>query len=223
MNGAGRNAAGTLLLALSALIATCVASAAESVRVIESRVIDVTRPASDATHDLSLHAYVFRGTHWNADDLAQTLVASARLLVQCGISLASAQLHVVDAPRRFHYYETETSRQLMRALPTRRPALFFVEDTKNDPAFDAEAIGLSNSKSRLELANTIWVAHGARDLVHALAHELAHVLADSGAHSTETRNLMRAETAPGNDRLTRAQCDLIRSRGEANGLLARRQ
>jgi hypothetical protein len=46
-----------------------------------------------------------------------------------------------------------------------------------------------------------------------------HVLSDSGQHTGEPGNLMRPETAPHNARLNAAQCELMRSRGEANGLL----
>jgi hypothetical protein len=97
--------------------------------------------------------------------------------------------------------------------------VFFVEDTRNDPAFDAEAVGRANSTRRPELVNTVWVAHGARDLPFALAHELVHVLSDSGKHTDEPRNLMRSETAPENTQLNAAQCERMRSRGAANGLL----
>jgi hypothetical protein len=103
-----------------------------------------------------------------------------------------------------------------------RPAVFFVQDTKNQPAYDGEAIGRANSATRPELADTVWLAYGARQLPQALAHELVHVLSDSGEHSDEPGNLMRDETSPDNTRLTAAQCDSLRSRGEANGLLTRR-
>jgi len=49
-----------------------------------------------------------------------------------------------------------------------------------------------------------------------------HVLSDSGEHSAETGNLMRPETLPENNRLSAAQCERLRARGEANALLARR-
>jgi hypothetical protein len=109
---------------------------------------------------------------------------------------------------------------LLQDLQVSKPAIFFVDETLNRPAYDAEAIGLANAATRPELANTVWVAHGARDLPLALAHELAHVLSDSGEHSEEPRNLMRAATSPENTRLSDAQCRRLRERGEANGLLA---
>jgi hypothetical protein len=97
-----------------------------------------------------------------------------------------------------------------------------VVDTRNQPAFDAEAIGRGNSAMRPELADTVWIAYGTRDLSLALAHELVHVLSDSGEHSNEPGNLMRAETSSANARLTGEQCERLRARGQAKALLARR-
>lgn len=110
----------------------------------------------------------------------------------------------------------------MREITVTKPALFFVDDTYSEPAYDAEAIGLSNAKSRPEIANTIWFAYGARDLPFALAHELVHVLSDNGDHSDAPDNLMSPETTPANTRLTSAQCSRLRTVAELNGLLARR-
>ena len=92
------------------------------------------------------------------------MLGSARLLAQCGITVTAAELRIIDAPPSFQYFHTPTSRELLRNLKAPRPAVFFVEDTKNDPAFDAEAVGHANSARRPELVNTVWVAHGARDL-----------------------------------------------------------
>ena len=152
-------------------------------------------------------------------ELAAAVAETADLLRQCDVSLARAELRVVEAPPRFRVYFTPVSRELLARLPATKPAVFFVDDTRNDPAFDAEAIGRGNSAGRPELAGTVWVAYGARDLGKALAHELVHLLADSGAHSDVPGNLMRAETSPANTRLTPAQCARLRARGEANGLL----
>jgi len=209
-------------LAVAFLASATVAHAAESITIVETRPIATTHIAPGATHDLTLHAYTFRGTRWNSDDIAAAVTDAAKLLSQCGIMLAAADLNVIEAPRRFRDYYTSLSRELLRQIDAPKPAVFFVQDTRNRPAFDAEAIGLANAKRRPELANTLWVAYGARDLPHAIAHELAHVLSNNGAHSDEPENLMRSETSPQNTRLTAAQCELIRTRGEANGLLRRR-
>ena len=179
-------------------------------------------PAIGATHELVLHLNTFRGTRWQVDEIMSAYAHAGRLLGQCGVAFASAELRVLAAPRRFHYYQTPVSRELVRTMQVGKPAVFFVEDTRNNPAFDAEAIGRANAFGRPELVNTVWVAHGARDLPYALAHELVHVLSDSGGHTSESGNLMQAETSPQNATLNAAQCALLRSRGEANGLLRRR-
>jgi hypothetical protein len=208
-------------VALFALAASGLACSAESIKVVEARAIDPQRlpVLANGTHRLTLYAHTFKGTRWTQEEVVNAVVGASQLLSQCGIAVRSAELRVIEAPARFRYYYTPDSRELLRNIDTRKPAVFFVEDTYNNPAFDAEAIGFSNSKRRPELVNTVWVAHGARDLPFALAHELVHVLSDSGQHTGEPGNLMRTETAPHNARLNAAQCELMRSRGEANGLL----
>ena len=198
------------------------ALAAEHVSPVEVRRLPPI-PALDATHELTLHLHTFRGSRWQAHDIMAAYSQSARVLAQCGIAYAAAELRVLEAPRRLHYYYTPESRALLRMTPVRKPAVFFVEDTRNNPAYDAEAIGRANAAGRPELADTVWIAYGARDLPLALAHELVHVLADDGSHASEPGNLMQRETSPQNTRLNAAQCALVRTRGEANGLLARRR
>lgn len=203
------------------LAAGTAAFAAEEIRVVETRplLVEPGHVKPGPSHELRLSLYLFRGTRWSSGEIAAAALESARLLGQCGVALASLELRVVEAPRRFHFYSTPVSRELLRKLPVAKPAVLFVEETLNRPVFDAEAIGRGNSATRPELADTVWVAYGARDLPLALAHELVHVLADSGEHSDEPGNLMREETSPQNTRLTAAQCERLRSRGAANGLL----
>lgn len=190
------------------------------------RVVDVTnvtlpRPPAATAYTLELNLYTFDGTRWRPDDIQAALPQGAALLAACSIAVTHAVLRVLDAPRRFHFYSTPVSRELLHEFPFSKPAIVFVEDTLNRPAYDAETIGLANAGTRPELANTLWVAYGARDLPWALAHELVHLLADSGEHSEEQGNLMRDETSPGNTRLTAGQCARMQSQGTAHGLLKR--
>ena len=205
---------------LAALVAACPCAAAQEVRAIATESIPLVAPRG-AQHDLRLSVHVFAASRWSISEIRAAVVESANLLAQCGVASA-ALLHELQAPRRFHFYSTGVSRELLRGLPSTKPAVFFVEDNLNRPAFDAEAIGRANAATRPELSDTIWIAHGARDLAITLAHELVHVLSDSGTHSDAPDNLMRAETAPGNIVLSQAQCSSLRARGEANGLLTPR-
>ena len=199
------------------------ALAADPVRVVETRAVPKEQlpVAPGASHELHLSLYTFQGARWVPHEILIAVVDSVRVLAQCGVALAGAELQLLAAPRRFYFYSTPVSRELLREIAVAKPAIFFVDDTLNRPAYDAEAIGLENAATRSELANTVWFAYGARDLPLALAHELTHVLSDSGEHSEEPGNLMRAETLPENSRLSDAQCQRLRTRGETNGLLTR--
>jgi Zn-dependent protease with chaperone function len=168
---------------------------------------------------LQLTLVHFANGSWREEEILAAATRAAGILGQCAISTGKMEVLRVDAERRFRFFHTPTSRELARKLRPRTPAIYFVDGTRQDPAFEAEAIGRGNSRSRPELRDTVWVVHGARDLEIAIAHELAHVLMDSGEHSEEPGNLMRDETAPGSARLTDAQCERLRATGAANGLL----
>ena len=208
-----------MALFMALLLAAIPVFGGEALHIIETRELRLAEAAAGASHRLRLALHVFRGGRWSQEEVAAAVLEAAGLLRQCGVALSGAELRLVQAPRRFHDYSTPVSRELLARMPVPKPAVFFVDDTRNDPAFDAEAIGRANAPGRAELADTVWVAYGARDLPLVLAHELVHLLSDSGAHSDAPGNLMRAETSPGDTRLTEAQCRLLRARGEANGLL----
>jgi hypothetical protein len=207
-------------LALVLLPAPSPGLAAERVRITEAKTISASvQQPREASHDLAVYIHTFEGTRWSKNMIIDAVTEAARLVSPCGVAVTQLELRTIAAPRRFHFYSTAVSRALLQTLAVPKPALFFVEDTHNHPAFDAEAIGEANATRRPELANTVWVAYGARDLPYALAHELVHVLSDSGEHSDEPGNLMRPDTAPGNNRLSAAQCDRVRSQGVAHNLL----
>jgi hypothetical protein len=174
--------------------------------------------ASTATHRLSLSLYVV-GKFWAPETVLAAARDAAAILRSCAIDTARIELCRVAAPQRFHVFSTAVAREMLQAMPVSKPAVLFVDDTRNTPAYDAEAIGRGNGANRPELIDTVWVVHGARDLPQVLAHELVHVLADSGTHSSEPGNLMRADTVPGATHLAPAQCEWLRARGTANGLL----
>jgi hypothetical protein len=213
---------GILAAAAAALVAVVTAASAGEITIVERRAIPVERVQGTVdSRELTLFLYVFKGGRWDGAKAAGAVLGAARLLRQCNVALSHLQVNVIEAPSRFRHYVTETSRELVRQLPVSKPAIFFVDDTLNDPPYDAEAIGRANATTRPELADTVWVAHGARDLPIALAHELVHVLSDSGEHSEEPGNLMGVATSPQATRLTAEQCGQLRARAGANGLLRR--
>lgn len=188
------------------------------IAVLERQPLAVAHRETASPLGLSVTLAYFREA-WRADTIASALRESAGILGQCGVAISGAELVRVEAPRRLRDFHTPASRELAGALQLPKPTIYFVAGTRQNPAFEAEGIGRANSGARPELADTIWVTHGARDLGIVLAHELAHVLMDSGDHSEEPGNLMREDTAPRNTRLDEAQCARLRRTGSANGLL----
>jgi hypothetical protein len=175
--------------------------------------------APEPTYRLRLEMAMMRDAGWQPEVILEATRAAVRILAQCGIQTIFAELSEFDGPPRYRYLATPVSGELARRTRLARPAVFFVADTRNEPAFDAEAIGRGNSRSRPEMTDTVWITAGTRDLPIVLAHELVHVIADSGEHSDLPGNLMREETAPKSTALTASQCRRLTETGAANGLL----
>ena len=175
--------------------------------------------AAQPTHRMRIEMVMMSGSGWTAERILEATRRAAQILAQCGIRMTFAELREFDGPDRYRYLDTPVSRDLARRARPARPAVFFVADTRNRPAFDAEAIGRANSRWRPEMTNTVWITAQARDLANVMAHELAHVLANSGEHSELPGNLMREETAPESTALSAEQCRRIAGNGAASGLL----
>jgi hypothetical protein len=176
-------------------------------------------PATPPTHRMRLEMGIVTGTSWSPQVILDAARGAAAILAQCGIETSSVVLHEFEGPARYRQLRTPDAREFARRSGLSRPAIFFVDDTLQRPAFDAEAIGRGNARSRPEMADSVWITAAIRDLPIALAHELAHVLADSGEHSTASNNLMRADTAPQNTELATDQCARIVMTGKAHQLL----
>ncbi len=208
-----------MLRGLLAALACLPALAQEPVSVIERRAVAVTSSAQDPALKLHLTLAKLEDTGWEDERIQDAAREAGSILAQCGIALESAELVRIRVPERYRDFLTPVSRELARAVPLPRPVIWFVRDTRQRPAFDAEAIGRGNSRTRPELADSVWVTRATRDLGIALAHELAHVLMNSGEHTDEPGNLMREETAPSNTALSPQQCARLRDTASANGLL----
>lgn len=208
----------TLLRTLPVLLVFAPAWAGNSIAILDRHEFRIERGVGAPSHRLALVLAYF-GDSWKPETIRSAARKGARILRQCGVAMAKAELVSLEAPARFHHFHTPASRELARTLSLPRPTIFFVAGTRQQPAFEAEAIGRGNSRGRPELRDSVWVTHGARDLDIVLAHELAHVLMDSGEHSREPGNLMREDTAPENILLSEAQCARLRETATANRLL----
>ena len=171
------------------------------------------------TSELALQLSVANIDRWDDAEVITALRTAANLLAQCEIRITGADLLRISVPNSHRYFDAPRSRELALALALPKPTLYFTAGTRQVPAFDAEAIGRGNSRTRPELEDTVWIARGARDLGQVIAHELAHVLMDSGAHDNTPGNLMAEQTSPQHTQLSAAQCAQMRNTGARNGLL----
>ena len=203
---------------VAALLACSAAFAQSDIRVVERR--EIAMPSATA-HRLRITLVQMEDSGWTRERAIRAFVQAMEILRQCDIGVARADWLNLSAPSRYLDFSTPVSRELARLHPLPRPAIYFVRDTRSRPAFEAEAIGRGNSRTRPELADTVWITANTRDPGIALAHELAHVLMDSGEHSDEPGNLMRDETSAANTALSAAQCTRMRSTASENGLLQR--
>jgi Zn-dependent protease with chaperone function len=192
--------------------------AGSSIAILDRYALAIEHGGLAPSHRFALVLAYFEDS-WKPETIRSAVRKGARILAQCGVEIAKAELVRLDAPARYRVFDTPISREMARALALPKPTIYFVAGTRQQPAFEAEAIGRANSGSRPELRDTVWVTRGARDLDIVLAHELAHVLMDSGEHSEESGNLMREDTSPRNTYLTRAQCTRLREAATSNGLL----
>ena len=170
---------------------------------------------------LRLTVVMIDGSGWTRERADAALREAGAILAQCGVALERGDLVVLQVPPSLMDFSTPAARELAQTHPVARPAVFLVRDTRSRPAFDAEAIGRGNSRTRPEIADTVWMTAAARDPGIVLAHELSHVLMDSGEHSEAPGNLMREETSARNTSLSAQQCRLLRDQGRGNGLLIR--
>jgi len=208
-------------LSLALLLACGPALAQPQVTVVERQSFggDELGAPEGYTHRMRLAVVLLEGGGWTRGRAMVAVLQASPILGQCGVAFERVEFHVIEVPASLLDFSTPSARELARAYSVPRPAVYLVRDTKSRPAFEAEAIGRGNSRTRPEIADTVWITAAARDPGIVLAHELAHVLMDSGEHSDEERNLMRDETSPRNTSLSPAQCARLRETGTANGVL----
>ena len=203
---------------------TATAAAADAIRVQETHAVAGEAPdgAKAATHDLRLQLHTFRGSHWGAGDAVHSGLGSRARALPVRDRLCRRRGAAGGGARALPQLLIAGGARPVRAMTSTKPAVFFVERIGDEPAQTSEAVVRASSNGRPELADTVWLAYGEYDAVLTLAHELVHVLADSSEHTSEAGNLMNGDYSPANTRLTPAQCEQVRGRGEANGLLKRR-
>ena len=171
------------------------------------------------THTIALDVVILGGAGWRIPEIHRAVGRAAEILGQCEVSVVRTRVRMVEAPRRFRYLDDIWSRRLVKRLEPARPAVFFVEETLRQPAFEAEAFGQGNTRRMRAMRDTVWITRAAKEAAGVvLAHELFHVLADLGRHETDPGNLMHERTDGRNTRLHDWQCERLRKVATAFGL-----
>jgi hypothetical protein len=165
---------------------------------------------------------------WGTTRMRQALQQTYQILAQCDIGPENVAAFAVQADDYLLDLATGSARSLLEATAARQPlrrhpVVVFARDTHMQAAYLGEAFGLSNTRRRPWLANSVWLMNDVDDAGIALAHELFHVLTNSGTHVEGRPNLMQPYTRPESTELTAAQCQQAKSFGEANSLLTRAQ
>jgi hypothetical protein len=176
--------------------------------------------ASVFSHELAPLTLVWvENAGWQLQALIKAVSDAARIYRQCGVRFGTVSIQLLRTPRAMRYYDTANAIALMKAVTLTRPVAWFMRDTLQAPAFDAQAIGRSNVMPGSGLMNTAWMTSQLEHPGVALAHELFHILANTGAHVPEKSNLMSARTTPDGTALRDWQCERLYKVGAAFGLL----
>jgi hypothetical protein len=172
------------------------------------------------THELAPLTLVWlENAGWPLDALLESVSAAARIYRQCGVRFGEVSIQLLRVPRGMRYYDTANAIALMKARMPTTPAVWFMRDTLQEPAFDAETIGRSNAMRGSGLLNTIWMTAQLEHHGVALAHELYHLIANTGAHVPEKDNLLHAQTSAKGTLLWDWQCERLLKVGGAFELL----
>src|SRR5688572_17267043 len=124
---------------------------ADGIAVLQRTVVEFKPELALPRHSLRLTLAYLEGSGWTPEEIVAAVREGGRLLEQCGVALERAELVRIAAPAKYLDFYTPFSRELAGAVPLAKPAIYFVAGTRQRPAFDAEAIGFGNSRSRPEL------------------------------------------------------------------------
>lgn len=171
------------------------------------------------THALQPTFVYFEGTVWDINGLRKIASKAAPILAQCGVYIPRIEVRALGGPQTYRYFRESVAKELVRQMPLPKPTVYFVRDTLQKDAYDAEAIGKGNSATRPTLVYTLWITEALKHPAIGLAHELTHILMDTGAHVDLPGNLMRDETSAENLKLTSEQCQQLVASGKENALL----
>ncbi|HEV8097117.1 MAG TPA: hypothetical protein VGP71_15410, partial [Burkholderiales bacterium] len=121
---------------MAALLACHGALAQPEISVVERQPLAL--PAT-SSHRLALTVVHLEGSGWTRERAHGALREAAMIFAQCDIGFTGVEWVSLSTPARYLDFYTPAARELARRHPVPRPAVYLVRDTRNRPAFDAEA------------------------------------------------------------------------------------
>ncbi len=91
------------------------------------------------------------GPGWAMDDVRASVSQATEILSQCKIFNPQAGLHVLDGPDVLKHFSDFIAKEIVRLVPLSKPTVYFVKETLQRDRYYADAIGKSNSTTRLIL------------------------------------------------------------------------
>ena len=176
---------------------------------------DLIREAPDNSR-LFFEVFVFRNAGWSEREVKR-VIAEARDIYarQCRFNLVARQISFIHVEAQLHRINHELQEQLLtRLVDVKRPAVFFIDDTR-DEDFAAYAY-LEGTASPSQ--GTAWITRNAARQCRGpmLAHELGHIALNTGKHVEVGNNLMgfscqrsNVSRQPINTNLTPQQCKTL--------------
>ncbi len=184
-------------------------SAHAKIEIIADITIDAISNDTTGKHVLPLTVWAL-GDSWPSDAIKAAIEQASAVLGQCDISIPTLTVQRVNAADHLMDLSLSSAYTLFAKVRPRGrnhpAAIVFARDTAMLEAFDGEAFGRGNTRSRPWMRDSVWLTSQISDAGIGLAHELYHVLANSGAHNQIKNNLMQPYTQPGASELTAEQC-----------------
>lgn len=184
-------------------------AAQESIEIAADIKIEAISKDTADKHVLPLTVWAL-GDSWPSDVIRAAIEQASEVLEQCDISIPTLTVQRVSGADHLMDLSLSSAHTLFARVRPRGhnhpAAIVFARDTAMLQAFDGEAFGRGNTRSRPWMRDSVWLTSQISDAGIGLAHELYHVLANSGAHNQIKNNLMQPYTQPGATELTAKQC-----------------
>lgn len=158
-------------------------------------------------------------SNWTQSAVSTLLTQAFDLLSGCRVGVGEIAIKSIEVPDYLRHLSIGSAYTLLGAEPQKVMTVVLANDTRMLDAYEAEAFGLGNTRTRPWLRNSVWLTRTISHPGNALAHELYHVLANDGRHSDEPGNLMHARTSTQNVDLTDAQCQRMVMFASQHGLI----